>query len=131
MVFKDRIPPPHWQRADQILTSYLFNLTSARSKGVAADIAQYSALKAKARGKGKLTEKESHKLDQLKHRLEEELGSAETDLQRKVETAVSKTLHDMAQDWLEKAKPDSHTVELEIRRQLRELLDLGEKDDQD
>ena len=119
--------PPRRQRADQVLTSYLFGLTSTRSEDVASDIARYSHLKAKK----ELTQQESNELGQLNARLTQELGSQETELQRKVEDAVSKALQEMSASWLASANIPSQAVDWEIKRQLGRLFNRDARNDQD
>jgi len=127
VVRRDQISPPRWQRADQVLTSYLFGLASTRSRDVAGAILRYSQLRAKK----KLAKQETEELGALSARLNRELGSPETELQRRVEEAVRRALDGMAQGWLDSMGCDDKAVEMETRRQVRELFGMGQHDGQD
>jgi hypothetical protein len=116
------LKPPRRQRADQVLTSYLFGLEGTRSDDLARDINRYSSLK----GRQELTQDEQAEFSELQARLNKVLGSGETDLQRQVEMAVRETFDKLAQD-LKAPTLDPVAVDFEIRRQLRELFDFGEQ----
>jgi len=111
-------------RADQILTSPLFGLSTTRSAVVASDIDRYSVLRIRQRR----TVSEERELAALKERLQECLRSGETELQRTVEAAIDITISKLG-------KPENiYTDELlasvekrmEIRRQLSELVQSRE-----
>lgn len=120
------LEPPRRLRADQVLTSYLFGLDSTRSTGVARDINRYSHLKAKKTR----SQSEQQELIQLHSRLEKDLGSEETELQRLVETAVKKTLEKLPEE-LGLSNPDPEALDFEVRRQLKGLFDLTPANDKD
>jgi hypothetical protein len=109
---------PGRQRADQVLTSYLFGLDSTRGTGVARDIDRYANLKAKKNRKPA----EQQELLELHSRLDRDLGSEETKLQRLVQAAVRKTLEKLPEE-LDTVQPDPEIVDLEIKRQLKGLFD--------
>ena len=118
--------PPRRMRADQVLTSYLFGLDSTRSSGVARDISRYANLKAK---KG-LSTIEQQELIDLHSRLDRDLGSEETKLQRLVETAVKRTLEKLPEE-LGLSDTDPGALDFEVRRQLKGLFDLTPTNDKD
>lgn len=103
------------QRADQVLTSRAFGLTTSRSPGSADDIARYAELAGKER-----TPDEEEELRELAKMLETSLAFGETPVEQTVEHAVRKTLDDMLN-----AAPDK-TTELELKKQLRALFRDGE-----
>lgn len=103
------------QRADQVLTSRAFGLTTSRSPGSTDDIARYAELAGKER-----TPDEEEELRELAKMLEASLAFGETPVEQTVEHAVRKTLDDMLN-----AAPDK-TTELELKKQLRALFRDGE-----
>jgi hypothetical protein len=103
------------QRADQVLTSRAFGLTTSRSPGSADDIARYADLAARERAPG-----EEEEFRELARTLETSLALGETPVEQTVEHAVRKTLDDMLN-----APPDK-TTELELKKQLRALFGDGE-----
>ena len=109
---------PGRQRADQVLTSYLFGLDSTRGAGVTRDINRYANLKAKKNR----DPTEQQELIELHSRLDEDLGSEETKLQRLVQNAVRKTLEKLPEE-LASIQPDPDIIDLEIKRQLKGLFD--------
>ncbi len=115
---QDKIRPPSGQRADQVLTSLLFGLDTSRSDDTQQRIEKYSQLLAKA----DRTEDEEKKVQKLESKLEEELGSAETELQRFVEEAVHKTL-DKLVSKIDKKKLSEKAIDFEVSLQLKKLLD--------
>lgn len=111
-------PPPRSQRADQVLTSYLFGLETTRSEGTVQDIERYAELTAKE----SRTETEEKELSQLRCQLEKDLGSAETDLQRLVERAVHEAIDTLVHETAATRKLTPEAIDFEIRRQLGELF---------
>jgi predicted ATPase len=118
--------PPRRLRADQVLTSYLFGLTSTRSNDVARDINRYAYLK----GKKNPSNEERQELVELHARLDRDLGSEETELQRLVERAVKEVLGRLPEE-LNLTIPDPEAVDFEIKRQLKGLFDFTETNDKD
>jgi energy-coupling factor transporter ATP-binding protein EcfA2 len=121
------LKPPRRKRADQVLTSYLFDLDTTRSDEVVEDIERYSSLK----GKPIRSEEQERELAVLHDRLDEELGAEETDLQRIVGKTVRETLDKLEQTSLATPKPDPEAINFEIKRQLQKLFGLGRTNDQD
>ena len=109
---------PGRQRADQVLTSYLFGLDSTRGTGVTRDINRYANLKSKKNR----DPAEQQELIELHSRLDRDLGSEETELQRLVQNAVRKTLEKLPEE-IASVQPDPDIVDLEIKRQLKGLFD--------
>jgi predicted ATP-binding protein involved in virulence len=120
------LEPPRRLRADQVLTSYLFGLDSTRGPGVARDINRYSHLK----GKRNRSQSERQELSELHSRLDKDLGSEETELQRLVETAVKRTLEKLPEE-LGLSNHDPEALDFEVRRQLKGLFDLTPANDKD
>jgi len=121
---QDKIKPPSGQRADQVLTSYLFDLETTRSDDTLQQIERYSALLAK----DKRSEKEQSELVKLRKKLNEKLGSAETPLQQLVEEAVRKALDKLVAETVKAKKLPKEAIDFEIRRQLNELFSKGSYD---
>jgi energy-coupling factor transporter ATP-binding protein EcfA2 len=121
------LKPPRRKRADQVLTSYLFDLDTTRSDEVVEDIERYSSLK----GKPTRSEEEERELAVLHNRLNEELGGEETDLQRIVGKAMRETLHKLEDTSLSTPTPPPEAINFEIRRQVQKLFGLGRTNDQD
>ncbi len=121
----DKIQPPRGKRADQVLTSWLFGLETTRSDGTFQMIEKYSMLLSKE----KRSKKEEEELKQLRRVLNKELGSAETQLQQLVEDAVHKTIAELVSKISVSDQPPHEAINLEIRRQLKELLGKGGLED--
>lgn len=124
VVARDKIVPPRGKRADQVLTSYLFDLATTRSDGTLQQIERYSALLAK----DKRSQKEKSELVDLRKKLNEELGSAETPLQQLVGEAVHKALDKLVAETVKAKKLPKEAIDFEIRRQLNELFSKGSYD---
>jgi hypothetical protein len=114
-------------RADQILTSSLFGLDRSRgSKGVHG-IERYAELL----GKAEKTPQEEAEFQSLRDSLETSFLSGDTPLRRQIEQAIRDTFVQMnfetpvAAESLKRELPPD--LELEIRRQLNELLGQGEE----
>jgi hypothetical protein len=110
------IPRIDHLRSDQLLSSFLFNLKSTRGSGTAVAIARYSTLL----GKEGRSAGEEAELQELRRSLQQELSSAVTPMQRRIEEQL-----------LTAMSPESLQVEdsperLEILRQLSELLQPSE-----
>ncbi len=106
------LKPPRRRRADQVLTSYLFGLPSTASDDVIYMIERYAELKQQD------SPDTRSEVERLKTLLTETLGEPETQLQQTVERAVRETLSKMT----EEQELDSSALDLEIRRQLRDLF---------
>jgi uncharacterized protein (TIGR02646 family) len=111
------IPPIDHLRADQLLTSFLFNLPSTRSSAMGPMVARYSMLL----GREARTPAEQKEFDELQAKLTRQLSSAMTPDQVQVEAAVTATLLRAGDVPVEQGelRPD---VALEVRRQLAEIL---------
>jgi energy-coupling factor transporter ATP-binding protein EcfA2 len=108
--------PPRGKRADQVLTSYLFDLYTSSDNEIAEEIGRYTRLY----NKKERTKQEELELETLRAKLNDELGSPETDLQKLVESAVNNALISLTNDSLEKLKESP--AGLEIKRQLQKLF---------
>lgn len=76
--------PPRGKRADQVLTSYLFGLSSARDDETDRNIVELSRL----RSLTEPSDEQRARIDELQRHLEPLLGSAETELQQEVQQAA-------------------------------------------
>lgn len=109
----DHQRPPRGQRADQVLTSSLFGLTTSGDDITKDQIEKYIRILGKKR-----TNKEEQELRVLRRTLDRRLGTGETELERQVANAVRSVL---------KKRPDASRfldkpLNYEIRRQLRKLM---------
>jgi hypothetical protein len=107
--------PPRSKRADQILTSYLFELATSGDRETREQIEKYSALLSKECRD--TTEEEQ--LQNLRSVLDHKLGSAESEFEQRIREAVSQVLMSKPGISVEKAQ----AMDYEIRRQLKELLE--------
>lgn len=117
------IPPIDHLRADQLLTSFLFNLPSTRSSAMGPMVARYSMLL----GREPRSAAEQKEFEELREKLTRQLSSAITPEQVKVEEAVRATLLRTSDIPAEQGelRPD---VALEVRRQLAEILGPNPKE---
>jgi len=104
------------KRADQILSSEAFGLVTTRSPGSEDDLSRYAELSGKARR----TQNEDDELEALAIHLRETLLFGENDFEQIVQKAVSEVLDRLLE------KPPSELLDLETKRQLRELFRPGE-----
>jgi AAA domain, putative AbiEii toxin, Type IV TA system/AAA domain len=149
---RDRLKPPRGQRADQILTSYLFGLETTSDDRTTQQVQRLSTLL--ARGK-RASDEERDEIERLRGVLQDKLGSEETELSRKssgvVERALDDALRGRVRERLSRGRettfrslglpfdvaPDegmpvgtrgasadaeATATEFEIRRQMKELL---------
>jgi energy-coupling factor transporter ATP-binding protein EcfA2 len=109
-------------RADQILTSPLFGLSTTRSSSTASDMDRYAALLSKP--DSLKSEEERAELTALRSKLDPFISIGETPLQRAVESAVRKAVKEVP--ILPGEGPGSVEISedaaLEIHRQLSELF---------
>jgi hypothetical protein len=119
------IKPPRGQRADQILTSYLFGLETTSDDQTKAEIERLSRLL----GQADFDAEDRSELYRLRERLGKKLGSGETELERR---ATSKIRDDL-EEGLEPtrgvsrsgglaASPPEEALDLEVKRQFQDLL---------
>jgi hypothetical protein len=124
-----KLKPPRGLRADQVLTSYLFGLTTSSDDRTKYEIERLSDLL----GKPQRSVREEKEINKLRSILNEKLGSAETELERRVSRAVENVLIEDAQQTVQETPRDATTpahkesikpeaVELEIKRQLNQVL---------
>ncbi len=106
--------PPRTLRVDQVLTSYLFDLATTSDNLLKQSIAEY----AKLYSKPDLDEQHRARFIQLQKLLDEKIGSAETDLEKKVSEAVDEALDDLINKKLLDSK---NHLQYEVLRQLREI----------
>ncbi len=115
--------PLRGRRTDQILTSYLFGLTSTSDDRTRNEIETYSNLLSK-----KLTSKtEREQILKLEKILDKKLGTEETDLQKYVVDAVHKTLQKLPN----RKEFKKRVLDYEIKNQLRKLMGYNLSNDKD
>jgi hypothetical protein len=119
--------PPRGQRADQVLTSYLFGLATTSDDQTKERIGRLSALLSRG---DLLGEDERQEVDDLRVALHGELGAAETETEALVSVAVEKAMDERLLGRIEASieragPPDREVARLEARRQL--LAILGEE----
>lgn len=110
----DRRRPPRGQRADQVLTSYLFGLPTAGDLATHDHIERYSQLMGKRR-----TGEEEREVRLIHKVLEKTLGTKETELEREVARAVKQVLRKRPV----MAKFKNKVVDYEVKRQIRQLME--------
>ncbi|MDJ0840235.1 MAG: AAA family ATPase [Acidobacteriota bacterium] len=108
------IDPEHLRgkRADQVLTSPAFGMTTTRNVGSTDQLQRFNQLASQHH----LSDEERLEYDTLARQLEEALNFGETPLERRVEKAVRRVLNDGSLSERSKA------LDLETKRQLRELF---------
>ena len=111
------LKPPSGLRADQVLTSGLFGLLSTISDDAVQKIERYAFLRARS----ELTKSEQQEVISLDADLHDTFRTPETRLQREVEEAITAAFRDLASA----ADFDERAMKLEMRRQLRDLFNLG------
>lgn len=105
---------PQSQRADQVLTSELFGLTTTTSDTLIQKIEEYTRLK----GLPNLNSDQTQQVEDLERELNNVFGAPETALQRFVGKAIDKVLDTM----VNQSQFAPKAVSFEARRQLRRLL---------
>ncbi len=109
--------PPRRKRVDQVLTSYMFDLYTASDDAIKHDIEKYQHLYQIER-----TKEEEKEMQLIIQKLDEQLDSAETELEKLVEVAVQQTLDNLSEDYNKTEKSDLKPSHLELRRQLKQLF---------
>lgn len=105
---------PRSQRADQILTSELFGLTTTTSDTLIDKIEEYTRLKALS----KLSSDQMTQVEALERALNNVFGSPETALQRFVENAINEALEEV----IKQNQFAPKAVRFEARRQIRQVF---------
>jgi predicted ATPase len=105
------------KRVDQILTSYLFGLSTSGDNKIKNDIERYYELSKTVRN-----DKEDDEMQKLSLHLQEVLGSAETELERKVGAVLNKSLEMLFEEEVQKDIQNESPEKFELLRQLKELL---------
>jgi hypothetical protein len=113
----ENVPVPRGQRADQVLTSLLFELPTAGDNATVRDISRFNSLSVKAAKTGAEETELASLRESLAARFSASESEFETTIKREVRAALKRqgdeTIHNMAADF-------------EVLRQLRELA--NEKD---
>jgi hypothetical protein len=123
------IPQIQHLRSDEVLSSFLFDLPSTRGSGTSMAVARYATL----RGKTELSSLEQQELKTLEESLERELSNAASPMQREIEQHVHNTLAPgalLAGDGAVARPAALSPEELEVRRQVRNLLAFDEEEDE-
>lgn len=107
--------PPRGKRTDQILTSYLFGLSTSWDNEMKRAVEEYSRLASKDRSAG-----ENEEFRRLRSLLDGRLGSGESELENTVMKALDQVLFQRP----EELGFTREAMGYEARRQLRELLEL-------
>lgn len=109
--------PPRGKRADQVLTSYLFELYTTGDESIKRDLGRYQYLFNKA----DKSPDEAAEENNLFNSLNETLGSAETELEEKVGTVLKRSIDMLFHDQIEEVATKS-PEKFELIRQLRDLI---------
>jgi energy-coupling factor transporter ATP-binding protein EcfA2 len=122
------LKPPRGQRADQILTSYLFGLTTTTDDRTKQQIHRLSELL--SRNPQELEPADHQEIERLRADLDSQLGPHETRLEAEtagiVDQALDEVLKDRVQARLEELREESGSTaaaDFEARRQLKKLLE--------
>jgi predicted ATP-binding protein involved in virulence len=117
---RDRIMPPKDKRADQVLTSHLFELQTTRSDSFINDIEAYTSLLQKEN----LTETENKTLSDMKNKLDLVLSMQETESQSEEHMLFNSTLDAVLAKLLHTDASDTDQVEIKKRKIEKKYLDL-------
>lgn len=112
VVAREDIEPPRGMRADQVLTSFLFELPTAGDNRTLGDIARFNELKTRKR----LDRHEQQEMKTLHNKLKMEFGADESDFETAVRKEVSKALKKLGLANVSLAAAD-----IEVVRLLREM----------
>ena len=112
----DMARPPRGMRADQVLTSYLFDLLTSGDNQLKSAMAEYSKLYLL----DKRTSKQDERMSELHKWLDERIGSPETKLEKEVVRAVEKALDNILH---QKASKLRSPINFEVIKQLQDLKD--------
>ena len=110
--------PPRDLRADQVLTSYLFGLTTTTGDYLTSAIQRYDELRRKAT----VDSDEQVEIDNLEAEIGRILGTAETELQETARRAAREVLEKLALRAIAEGKLSLDGLEFETRRQLQEIF---------
>ena len=118
------LKPPRGQRADQVLTSYLFGLATTSDDQTKREIERLSTLLSRPRRSAE----EDAEVTRLRESLGEKLGSEETELERRVSRAVQTVMSsELDRSLAAAAGPAERSVEqpidLEVKRQFQKLIE--------
>lgn len=116
--------PPRGQRADQVLTSYLFGLETTSDDDMKRDIERLAKLLAQP------ADSSMAEVEKLRSKLHEKLGSEETELGREASAVIEDVLSAHLNAVIAERAAAPEALSLEVRRQLEELL-RPRNDDQD
>lgn len=116
--------PPRGQRADQVLTSYLFGLETTSDDKTKERIERLSALLSRGESLGDAQRRE---VEDLRVALQGELGAAETETEALVGAAVEKAMDERLLSRIgasidRASPPDREVARFEARRQLLAIL---------
>lgn len=112
------VRPPRSQRADQVLTSYLFGLTTTSDDATKDAIHRYAELISRPRSSS-----EEEELRDLDRYLNQTVGTAETEIEQRVATAVKQVLQELFATGLAESRGQERLIYLETLRKLRTLIE--------
>jgi energy-coupling factor transporter ATP-binding protein EcfA2 len=117
--------PPRGQRADQVLTSYLFGLETTSDDQTKERIERLSVLLSRGESLGEAQRRE---VEDLRVALHGDLGAAETETEALVGAAVERVLDDRLRARIGSSiagtrSPDREVARFEARRQLLAILE--------
>jgi hypothetical protein len=115
---------PRGQRADQVLTSYLFGLPTAGDSANREAIHKFAELL--SRPTDLLNPDDQDELERLERYLDRTIGAAESEFEQEIVDAVQKVLHERSAAQVGSA-PRKRATELATLTTLREIVDSWKK----
>jgi len=112
VVAREDLKPPRGQRADQILTSLLFDLPTAGDDETVGEIARLNQLRARTHPRAQ----ERDEIERIQERLREKFSQSETPFETVIKREVRKALRAQALEGVDRIAAD-----FEVLRQLREM----------
>lgn len=118
VVGSKRIYPPRHQRADQVLTGYLFGLPTSGDDAIEEALHKYAELGSRP----KRSEAEEKEFQSLKEYLGRTIGAPESEHEKEFTEAVREVLRKRRKGGLAELPDDERRVDLEILHHLRKLI---------
>ncbi len=123
----DKLIPPKDKRADQVLTSHLFGLEATRSDSFTRDIERYVFFNQKKNR----TRSDNLTLAELKNKLDSSISEQETESQSAEQEILNSALDNILMKQFGTDPTLVQATKRKIQRKFLDLLDFGERDDQD
>ncbi|MBX7222256.1 MAG: AAA family ATPase [Blastocatellia bacterium] len=116
--------PPRGVRADQVLTSYLFGLETTSDNQTQSQIERLSKLLGKRHQQPlTFTQEEEQEIQSLQEKLEQQMGSGETELERHVTDLLTNNIQQHALTVVRTADSlPPEAIDLEVKRQIQQLF---------